>query len=106
MAIPAVWPTPNNPDTRVRVFRLEIERSLTASPVITFHLQEAITVGNKDFIEYRPDLALSISLETALQDETLAPLVALIAPNLEELSYILYQRKFTELTAPIIPPVV
>lgn len=97
MTIPEVWPTPNNPDSRLRVFRIEIERPLNSTPVLTFHMQEAITVGTKDFIEYRPDLALTIDLAADMADPILGQLISSIAPELEEIAYELYTRKYNEL---------
>lgn len=106
MIIPAVWPTPNNPATRVRVFRTEIERPANQVPVITFHLSEAIEAGSSSFETYKPEFALTASLSELLADAELGQLAGTAATALEQIAYVLYLRKKAAIENPPVVPVV
>ena len=99
MPSPEIWPAPGNPDTRVRVFRIEVERPVGAYPTLTAHLQEAIDAGGKTFLEYRPDLALSIDMSAAFADPELQGYAAAVAEGLDMIAWTLFQRR----TAPQTP---
>lgn len=100
--IPAIWPTPKNPATRVRVFRVEIDRPLNAGPSVAFHMAEAIEVGTTSFEQHRPEFSPRAALADLLADPELGDLTAQVAAGLEQIAYVLYERKKAELEAP--PP--
>ena len=100
MPIPNNWPTPNEPATTVKCFRVEIEDPFRPKAFFQFYLQEKVDAGNKSFAEYRPDLILSVSLANALADPELGPDITVIKNRLEQIAYTLYLRKKAELETP------
>lgn len=93
--VPESWPVPNNPDTRARVFRVEIERPESGAPQLTGHMQEAFEVGTTPFRNYRPDLAVTGDLVTLMGDEDteLAEAAKRCAADLNLIIWKLYERK-------------
>jgi hypothetical protein len=100
MSIPDIWPTPNNPSTRVRVSQMNIQRSIDQQPVLMITFQEAIDSGTTTFVKGYPPLDTALALDTMLADSELAPLVAAAMPALEQLAYTMYLRKKAILETP------
>lgn len=97
MTAPPIWTAPGTEETRVRVFRIEIERPLVGYPVLKGHLQEAVDVGGKTFLEHRPDLELAVTMDVAMADPELAAHASVLAAAAEEITWILYSRKKAEI---------
>lgn len=93
MSIPEIWPTPNNPDTRVRVFRIEIDRPMNGVVTATFHTSEAYDVGISGFERGAPQFTPTATIAELLMDPVLGQTAAQVAMGLETISYELYLRK-------------
>lgn len=97
MSIQEIWPTPGNPDTRVRVFRIEIDRPISGNVVAAFHTSEAVDVGTSVFERGAPEFTPVVTMAELLMDPTLGPVAAQVAVGLETISYELYLRKKAEI---------
>jgi aspartyl aminopeptidase len=105
--IPEIWPTPNNSATRLRCFRIEIERPLNSIPSVAFHMNEAIEVSSTNFERHRPEYTPIVSFADLLMDPELSETANRIASDLGQLTYALYLRKKAAIelppdTAPVI----
>jgi len=100
MSIPDIWPTPCNSATRVRVFRINVERPVVGDPVVTFNVNEAIDAGSSTFEKYRPDCNLTASLPDLLADAELGTIAGQVASGLEQIAYTLYSRLKTAMETP------
>lgn len=97
MPIPEIWPTPGNPDTRVRVSRIDILRPVSDPPILRVEFQEAIEVGTSAFYKDRGDLLASVGFMEALADPDLQEAAAAVASGLEQIAYTLYVRRKAEI---------
>jgi len=94
-----IWyPIPENTLIHDRAFRINIENS--DNPVLSMFVERAYDVGGEEVTKRVPELDSSISMSDAFSDPELSPIVASIAPAIQQLSQILWNRK----AFPIINP--
>ena len=93
MDIPATWPTPGNPDTSLRVFRIEIECPGGVPVLLTAHIEEVISGEDP---RYRSDLAL----QAQVTDPEILAYMQTVQDALKAATYLLYQRLLVPEPAP------
>lgn len=101
--IPVTWQTPGNPDTRVRVFRIEIENAYGQDPRNNFHMAEAIEVGSSRFEAHAPQFSMQAGMSELFADPVLGEIAQVAAGCMRVISYELYKRKKAEIEAALAP---
>lgn len=91
-----LWHPSDNPKVWDRAFRVNIENTLNAVPVLTGHIERTYDMDGEKITKFMPDMEIGGRMDELMADPETAPYAQAILGAMQPLLHILWQRKIQQ----------